>query len=158
MTTHQIDDDVSLALDDTDRAVLNARIADARADVHDIAAETGIVANRVDDRLARLRAAGVVDGCRARLDYDKLGYDVTALVHLSLTEDSVIDRLRADPQFMTVYEVTGSVDAIAFGTFRDRDALNETVTDLVTDPAVESVDTSVAMAVHREFEPFELDA
>jgi len=156
MTTPTVDDDASIELDETDRAIVNARIADARADIHDIATETGIVANRVDDRLARLQAGGVLDGCRARLDYDRLGYDVTALVRLSLSDAAVLDRLRADPQFMTVYEVTGPTDAVAFGMFPDKDALNETVTDLVTDDGVESVDTSVAMAVHREFEPFEL--
>lgn len=154
MTTRDLDTDPPIELDDTDRAILRARIENARADVREIAVETGIVRNRVDERLDRLEAAGVIRGYTARVDYDRVGYDVTALLQLSITDDRVLERLSANPQFVAVYEVTGPEDVVAVGKFPDTDAMNETVTDLLTDEGVESLRTSVALDVLREFEPF----
>jgi DNA-binding Lrp family transcriptional regulator len=153
-----MDDEPPLELDDADRAVLNARIRDARADVRDIATETGIVANRVDDRLSRLESTGVIRGYTARIDYDALGYDVTAILRLSTTDDAVLDRLREDPRFVAVYAVTGRDDVVAVGKFQDTDELNAAATELLTAEDVRTVDASVALDVIHEFEPFELDA
>jgi DNA-binding Lrp family transcriptional regulator len=151
-----MDDEPPLELDDADRAVLNARIRDARKDIRDIATETGIVANRVDDRLTRLESAGVIRGYTARVDYDALGYDVTAILRLSTTDDAVLDRLREDPRFIAVYAVTGRDDIVAIGKFQDTDELNGAATELLTADDVRAVDASVALDVIREFEPFEL--
>ena len=156
MTPIDMDDEPPLELDDADRAVLNARIRDARKDIRDIATETGIVANRVDDRLTRLESAGVIRGYTARVDYDALGYDVTAILRLSTTDDAVLDRLREDPRFIAVYAVTGRDDIVAIGKFQDTDELNGAATELLTADDVRAVDASVALDVIREFEPFEL--
>ena len=156
MTPIDMDDEPPLELDDADRAVLNARIRDARKDIRDIATETGIVANRVDDRLTRLESAGVIRGYTARVDYDALGYDVTAILRLSTTDDAVLDRLREDPRFIAVYAVTGRDDIVAVGKFQDTDELNGAATELLTADDVRAVDASVALDVIREFEPFEL--
>jgi len=158
MTPIDIEDEPPLELDDADRAVLNARIRDARASVRDIATETGIVANRVDDRLTRLERAGVIRGYTARVDYDTLGYDVTAILRLSTTDDAVLERLRGDPRFIAVYAVTGRDDVVAVGKFADTDQLNSAATELLTADDVRAVDASVALDAIREFEPFELDA
>ncbi|QCC51053.1 Lrp/AsnC family transcriptional regulator [Halapricum salinum] len=158
MTPIDIEDEPPLELADADRAVLNARIRDARTSVRDIATETGIVANRVDDRLTRLENAGVIRGYTARVDYDALGYDVTAILRLSTTDDAVLDRLREDPQFIAVYAVTGRDDVVAVGKFHGTDQLNSAATELLTADDVQTVDASVALDVVREFEPFELDA
>ncbi len=153
MTSIDNDYDPPLELDDTDRTVLDARIRNPRMDVREIAAETGIVANRVDDRLDRLEEAGVIRGYTAQVDYDALGYDVTAILRLSVDGDDTLERLRDEPRFVAVYAVTGRDDAVAIGKFRDTDDLNATATGLLTDDAVESLDVSVALDAVREFEP-----
>ena len=158
MTTIDMGEDRTVELDETDRAVLDARIRDARADVRDIATETGIVANRVEDRLSRLESTGVIREYTARIDYDKLGYDVTALFRLVTNDDGVLERLREDPQFVTVYAVTGSEDIVAVGKFSDTDSMNAAVTKLLNDDGVETLRTNVALDVVREFEPFTLGA
>lgn len=156
MTSTDTDEEPPLELDDADRTVLDARIRDARQDVREIAKATGIVANRVDERLRRLESAGVIDGYTARIDYDALGYDVTAILRLSVADDPVLDRLYDDPRYIAVYAVTGRDDAVAIGKFRDTDELNSAVTTLLTDDDVESVDANVVLDVIREFEPFTL--
>lgn len=157
MTTIDMGEDRTVDLDETDHAVLEARIRDARSDVRDIATETGIVANRVEDRLGRLESAGVIEGYTARIDYDKLGYDVTALFRLSVTDDGVLDRIRDNPQFVAVYAVTGNEDIVAVGKFEDTNSMNAAVTDLLNDDGVDTLRTNVAMNVVREFEPFDPD-
>lgn len=157
MTSIDIDDDPPLELDDTDRAVLDARIRNPRMDVREIAAETGIVANRVEDRLDRLEDAGVIRGYTARVDYDAMGYDVTAVLRLSVDGDDILKRVRDEPRFVAVYAVTGNDDIVAIGKFRDTDDLNATATELLTDDTVQSLNISVALDAIQEFEPFTFD-
>lgn len=153
MTSTDVDAEILSKLDDEDRAVLDARIRDARADIEDIAVETGIAADRVDAKLARLEDAGVIDGYTARIDYSALDYDVTALFRLSVADDSALDRLRDEPRFVALYAVTGGDDAVAIGKFEDTNALNTLATELLTDDAVRSMTVTVVRDVLREFEP-----
>lgn len=153
MTPTDVDADELSELDADDRAVLDARIRDARADAEEIAVETGIAADRVEAKLTRLEDAGVIDGYTTRLDYEALGYDVTALFRLSVADDSALDRLRDDLRFVALYAVTGGDDAVAIGKFGDTDALNTVATELLTDDAVRSLTVTVVRDVLREFEP-----
>ena len=153
MTPTDVDADELSELDADDRAVLDARIRDARADAEEIAVETGIAADRVEAKLTRLEDAGVIDGYTTRLDYGALGYDVTALFQLSVADDSVLDRLRDESRFVALYAVTGGDDAVAIGKFEDTGALNTVATELLIDDAVRSLTVTVVRDVLREFEP-----
>jgi len=139
-------------LDDDDRAVLGARIRDAQADTDEIAAETGIAADRVRAILTRLEDSGVIDGYSARLDYDALGRDVTALFRLSVVDDGALERLESDPRLVAIYAVTGGDDAVAVGKFSNTDTLNEAATELLTDDGVRSLTVTVVRDVLREFD------
>jgi DNA-binding Lrp family transcriptional regulator len=52
-----------------------------------------------------------------------------------------------------VYEVTGSHDVVAVGKFTDTETLNAEIKSLLTDPAVESVSTSIVLDVVCENDP-----
>ncbi|QSG15981.1 Lrp/AsnC family transcriptional regulator [Halapricum desulfuricans] len=153
MTSTDADADLPSELDDDDRAVLEARIRDARIDAGEIAAEAGIAADRVEAKLARLEDGGVIDGYSARLDYDALGRDVTVLFRLSVADDGALERLRSDPRLVAIYAVTGGDDAVAIGKFSDTDTLNEAATELLTDDGVRSLTVTVVRDVLREFDP-----
>jgi len=147
------DADQPSKLDDDDRAVLAARLQDARIGTEEIAAEVGIAADRVEAKLARLEESGVIDGYSARLDYDALRRDVTALFRLSVADDGALERLESDPRLVAIYAVTGGDDAVAIGKFSDTDTLNEAATKLLTDDGVRSLTVTVVRDVLREFDP-----
>lgn len=147
-------------VDDIDRRIVNALLADGRAGPRDVSAETGIAATTVQRRLEDLEAAGVVDGYTATVDYEALGYDVTAIFHLSVDGDGragLIERLRDHDRMVSVYEVTGDHDVVAVGKFTDTEEMNARIKDLLTDPDVQAANTSVVLNTVREFGTFPVD-
>jgi DNA-binding Lrp family transcriptional regulator len=143
--------------DDIDRRIVNALLGNGRASARDVAADIGVAATTVSKRLRELESGGVIEGYVPSVDYDALGYDVTAVFQLSVDGDglgSVVDALRAEDSMIGVYEVTGPHDVVAIGKFPGTDAMNEKIKDLLTDADVTAANTSVVLDVVREYEQF----
>ena len=73
-------------LDRFDRAILDLLLRDGRMPVTDIAARVGLSKTPCQNRIARMRAAGVIRGFRAVVDPAKLGRDHVAFVEVRLTD------------------------------------------------------------------------
>jgi len=147
-------------VDDIDRQVVNALLRDGRASARDVAAETGVAATTVSRRMDRLAESGIIEEYTARVDYEALGYDVTAVFQLSVDGSglkTVTERLRGLQNMVAVYEVTGSHDIVAVGKFRDTDGMNAYIKELLTDPDVRTAATSVVLNTVREHEQFPVD-
>jgi len=148
-----------MELDEIDKQVVDALVEDGRASDRDIAAATGVVANRVSERRDSLEESGLIEGYTPLLDYDKLGYDVTAVFQLAVEGDGldeVITKLGSLAGITTVYEVTGDHDVVAVGKFTDTASMDERIKDLLTDDNVRSVSTSVVLNVVQEDAPLTL--
>ncbi|MUV89750.1 winged helix-turn-helix transcriptional regulator [Halapricum sp. CBA1109] len=148
-----------MELDEIDKQVVDALVEDGRATDRDIAAATGIVANRVSERRDSLEESGLIEGYTPLLDYDRLGYDVTAVFQLAVEGDGldeVIAKLGSLAGITTVYEVTGDHDIVAVGKFTDTASMDERIKDLLTDDNVRSVSTSVVLNVVQEDAPLTL--
>jgi DNA-binding Lrp family transcriptional regulator len=147
-------------VDDIDRQVVNALLRDGRASARDVAAETGVAATTVSRRMDQLLEAGIIEEYTARVDYEALGYDVTAVFQLSVDGSglkTVTQRLRELDNMVAVYEVTGSHDIVAVGKFQDTDEMNAHIKELLTDPDVLTAATSVVLNTVREHEQFPVD-
>ncbi len=116
-------------VDDIDRQVLAALIADGRAADADLGSAAGVGASTASWRRQSLEDTGVIREYQPRLDYAALGRPVTALLQVDVdpsVRETVLATLRDDDRFYTVYEVTGPDDILAFGRFPDRDRLVRT--------------------------------
>ena len=113
-------------VDDIDRQVLAALIADGRAADADLGAAAGVGASTASWRRQSLEDEGVIREYQPRLDYAALGHPVTALLQVDVdpsARETVLATLRDDGRFYTVYEVAGPDDILAFGRLPDRDRL-----------------------------------
>jgi len=143
-------------IDDTDRRLVDGLLADGRASANELAQAVGIATATATKRVQALEDAGVIEGYRPDIDYTAFGFDVTAVFHLDVAGDgleSVVSDLRDVPHMVGVYEVTGSHDVVAIGKFTDTERLNARIKDLLTDPMVESVATSVVLETVCERDP-----
>lgn len=146
-------------VDDIDRQVVDALLGDGRASAREVAETTGVAATTVQRRMDQLVDIGVIEEFTARVDYDRLGYDVGAIFRLSVDGSgllAVTDRLSKMSQMVAVYEVTGSDDIVAIGRFRTAERMNERIKELLTDDAVRSVTTSVVLQTVAEYQPLPL--
>jgi len=85
---------------------------------------------------------------------------VTAIINLKVEGSAlqtVAERLRAEKQMVSVYEVTGDYDIVAIGKFQDTDGMNNQIKELLTDVDIRESNTSVVLNAACENEQFELD-
>ena len=149
-----------MTYENLDAKLVNALLGDGRASLRSLAEDLDVSVTTVSNHLNALEDEGVIDGYTPRVDYDALGYDVTAIIQLKVEGDAlpdVTDRLQSHDQMISVYEVTGDYDIIAVGKFSDTDGMNRQIKTLLNDPDIKESNTSVVLNAASEHEQFELD-
>ena len=143
-----------------DARLINALLADGRASLRSLAEELDVSVTTVSNHLADLEEDGVIEGYAPIVDYEKLGYDVTAIIQLKVEGSSlpdITDRLEGHEQVISVYEVTGDYDIIAVAKFEDTDGMNDQIKSLLTDPDINESNTSVVLNAAVENRQFDLE-
>jgi DNA-binding Lrp family transcriptional regulator len=149
-----------MTYENLDAKLVNALLDNGRASLRSLAEDLDVSVTTVSNHLGDLEEAGVIEGYSPRVNYDRLGYDVTAVIQLKVEGDAlpeITDRLREEKRMVSVYEVTGEFDVIAIGKFQDTDGMNEGIKSLLTDPDIKESNTSVVLNAASEAEQFELD-
>jgi Lrp/AsnC family leucine-responsive transcriptional regulator len=98
-------------LDEIDRKILNLLQRDARMTNVAIAAEVGLTAPSVLERIRKLEQRGVIQGYTAKINPAALGKILTAFIRLLIAYDEKyaagIEALRSDPDVLECYHVAG---------------------------------------------------
>jgi DNA-binding Lrp family transcriptional regulator len=143
-----------------DAELINALLADGRASLRSLAEDLDVSVTTVSNHLSDLEEEGVIEGYVPIVDYEKVGYDVTAIIQLKVEGNSlpdITDRLESRKQMVSVYEVTGDYDVIAVAKFEDTDDMNEEIKAVLTDPDINESNTSVVLNAPVENRQFDLD-
>ncbi|KTG08108.1 AsnC family transcriptional regulator [Haloprofundus marisrubri] len=149
-----------MTYENLDAKLINALLGDGRASLRSLAEELDVSVTTISNHLRDLEAEGVVEGYTPVVNYDALGYDVTAVIQLKVEGSAlpdITDRLQEQKQMISVYEVTGDYDVIAIGKFRDTDGMNKQIKELLTDVDIRESNTSVVLNSVVENQQFELD-
>jgi DNA-binding Lrp family transcriptional regulator len=121
-------------MDDIDRKILALLVEDGRRTYDDIGTRVALSAPAVKRRVDRLRRDGVLRTFTAVVDHAALGATTEALVELFFAPgtllDSVAETLRAHPEVIEAWSVTGEADAIARVRTRDNADLERLIMDL----------------------------
>ena len=105
-----------MQLDDSDRRLLRQLIAAPDASTADLAERAGLTEPTCWRRLERLRAAGVLRGQRAVINWRALGWQVEVSLRLTLDKtdprafDDFIARARLVPEVLEIQTFLGRVD------------------------------------------------
>ena len=143
-----------------DSELINELLVDGRASLRSLAEKLGVSVTTVSNHLKDLEDEGIISGYVPIVDYDKLGYDVTAVVQLKVAGPAlpeVTDSLLEHEQMVSVFEVTGDYDIIAVGKFQDTDEMNAQIKALLQDPDIKETNTSVVLDAPCENRQFQLD-
>lgn len=148
-----------MTYENLDAQLINALLNDGRASLRSLAEDLDVSVTTVSNHLTDLEEEGIVTGYSPIVDYEKLGFDVTAIIHLKVEGSSlpdITDRLRSHEQMISVYEVTGDYDIVAIGKFKDTDGMNDQIKSLLTDPDIKESNTSVVLNAATENRQFQL--
>ena len=149
-----------MTYENLDRKLVNALLGDGRASLRSLGEDLDVSVTTVSNHLSDLEDEGIINGYTPKVDYDALGYDVTAIIQLKVEGSSlpeVTENLKEHKQMISVYEVTGDYDIIAVGKFTDTDGMNAQIKELLTDPEINESNTSVVLNTASEHEQFDLD-
>ncbi|MFD1588191.1 HTH-type transcriptional regulator Lrp [Halorientalis brevis] len=149
-----------MTYENLDRKLVNALLGDGRASLRSLAADLDVSVTTISNHLTELEDTGVIQGYSPQVDYEQLGYDVTAILQLKVEGSALVDvtqTLCNHQQMTSVYEVTGDHDIIAIGKFTDTDDMNATIKDLLSDPEINESNTSVVLDAPNEHDQFPLD-
>ena len=102
--------------DDTDRRLLRHWQADPGLSMAELAERAGVSASVAWRRVEKMRAAGVVGGLRARINWRALGYAVQVSLRITLDKtnprafDEFLSAARAIPEVHELQTFLGRVD------------------------------------------------
>jgi Lrp/AsnC family transcriptional regulator, leucine-responsive regulatory protein len=103
-------------LDRSDRRILSVLQTDGRISTVDLAERVGLAPTTTGERVRRLQKDGYIEGYRARLNPQKLGFGLLAFVEVLLdkTTPDVFDRfaaaIRHAPEVLECHMVAGGFD------------------------------------------------
>ena len=145
-----------IALDDTDRAILRALVADATQSAGAVGRALGLSQPAAWRRIKRLEEAGILSGRRIELDADRLGFGVTVFLGVKLATKgrvSLEDFERAAtaiPEVQVVQHVLGLYDYRLRVTARDLADFERVLRRrIMTLPGVGNVEANVLMSEER---------
>jgi len=129
------DPTATLPLDSTDLSILVLLLRDARVSVRRIAAEVGMSAPAVAERIGRLERNRIIRGYTAQVDWSRLGYGVTAYVAVTGVQGweqvETVAALRNLFEVESVEIVTGASDLLVKLRVRDQQHLRDCLFDRV---------------------------
>ena len=146
---HDRTEAVRASLDDTDRAILRALQANARATYTEVGRAVGLSAASIHERVHRLEQRGVIRGYTADVDPELLGLGVLSLVHLLPSDSSNATAIEAAllgiEQIEAAYSVAGEESHVLVVRTRSIAELSEVLQRLQDIDGVARTRTSVVL-------------
>lgn len=142
-------------LDDVDRALVAALVADARTSNASLARLVGIAESTCIGRVRSLRERGVITGFHAALDLARLGRPLQAVIAIGLAGhdraqvEAFGDEMAALPGVISALNISGADDFLVHVSAQSPDHLRDFVLDNVSSrPGVSHVQTSLIFRSH----------
>lgn len=140
-------------LDKTDVKILEALMLDARLSSRQIAKRCDVSIGTVLSRIKKMEKEGMINGYSALLDHEKLGYELTVVCEVTVSKGRLLEmenEIARLPNVCCVYDVTGLIDALVVGKFKNREELGKFTKRLLALPFVERTNTHVVLTTIKE--------
>jgi DNA-binding Lrp family transcriptional regulator len=141
------------ALDQTDVKILENLLKDGRLSSRQMARKIGVSVGTVIAKIRRMEQSGLIRGYSVILDHERLGYELTVVTEITVSKGKLLEmekEIGKNPNVCAVYDVTGSIDAIAVAKFKNRRELSEFTKGLLAMPFIERTDTHVVLTTVKE--------
>lgn len=99
-------------IDKTDLKILEILMQDAKKPFTEVAKKAFVSGGTVHVRMNKMEEAGIVEKTTLKLNYAKLGYDITAFIGIYLEKsalyDQVLAKLKNIPEITSIHYTTGN--------------------------------------------------
>jgi len=109
-------------VDNVDLKILEILMQDAKKPYTEVAKKAFVSGGTVHVRMNKLEEAGIVEKTTLKVNYAKLGYDITAFIGIFLQKsalyDQVMAKLKAIPEITNIHYTTGNYSMFTRSTAR----------------------------------------
>ena len=142
-----------MEIDKTDVEILRVLEKNARLSLRKIAKKVGVSVATVMHRVNKLENEGIIRKYIALLDYDKLGYELEAVISVDVAKGKLFEvekKIATDPSVHAVYDITGHFDVVVVARFKTRKSLDTFVKKIQTYDFVEKTETAIVLNTIKE--------
>lgn len=118
-----------------------------------MASELHASTTTISSRIRKLEALGVLKAYSASVDFEKLGYTLTAVTEILVSKGKLLEMEREIaklPGVCAVYDVTGEIDGVVVAKFKDREELSRFTKGLLAMPFVDRANTHLVLTTVKE--------
>jgi len=140
-------------IDDLNLKIIAELQKDARQSFKDIAERLDVAEGTIYNRVNKLRELGVIKRFIPEIDFSKLGYNLTALVGVTVESEplpEIAEAIAGDPNVLAAYYVTGEFDMVTVAKFKDHIGLDKFIKRVLAIKYVKKTYTMVALSVVKE--------
>ena len=145
-------------IDEIDLEILKILSIDGRKNKNTIATKLKRSPNTIIKHVSNLEENGVIKNYGVQIDYEKLGFNIIALIEITVSKGKMLDvenRIAQNPNVFAVYDITGTYDALILARFKTRAKLSEMIKEeLHNSPYVERTNTHIVLNVIKELSSF----
>ena len=137
--------------DELDKRIIETLCRSSQGSYRQIAKQLNVHPTTLIQRVKNLETKGVIQGYRASVDYMRLGFEYMGLV--SVYAENVVtvqDQIAKIPQVISIFDVTGESDCIAWIACIDRDEFSNVVKAINAIPDVKNTNTSVILGIKKD--------
>jgi len=139
--------------DETSNKVLSEYLSDSRQSYREVAKKVGVSSGTVASRVRELEERGIIRRYTLLLDYERLGYELTAITEIIISRGKMLDvgeEIAKMGQTCGVYNITGDSDIMVVGKFKTRKELSDFTKKILTIPNVERTKTHLVLNTLKE--------
>ncbi|MCC7246253.1 MAG: Lrp/AsnC ligand binding domain-containing protein [Saprospiraceae bacterium] len=122
-------------LDHLDRRILTRLIEDGKIPYTELARQLFVSSGTIHVRMRKMEEMGLVVGSSLKVDYQKLGYDITAFLGIYLDKsslyDEVVEQLREIPEIVEANYTTGAYSILTKLVCKDTNHLRQVLHDKI---------------------------
>jgi len=140
-------------LDEIDQKIVAELLKDSRKSFREIARKVGVATGTVLTRVRNMEKNGIIKGYTVLLDHEKLGYDLTAVIEITVSKGRLLEvdrEVAKKSNVCAVYDTTGLTDAIVIAKFKTREELSKFTKSLLAIPYVERTNTHLVLTTIKE--------
>ncbi|WKZ61550.1 MAG: Lrp/AsnC ligand binding domain-containing protein [Cyclobacteriaceae bacterium] len=140
----------NLQIDKTDLQILEILMQDAKRPYTEVAKRVFVSGGTVHVRMNKLEEAGIVEKTTLKVNYAKLGYDITAFLGIFLEKSALYDRvlakLKSIPEITNIHYTTGNYSMFCKIHCRDTNHLKEVLHDKIQQvDGIERTETMISL-------------
>ena len=137
----------NLKIDNTDLKILEILMQDAKRPYTEVAKKANVSQGTIHVRMNKLEGVGVVEKNTLKVNYTKLGYDITAFIGIYLEKsalyEKVLEKLKLIQEITNIHYTTGNYSMFVKIHCRDTNHLKEVLHDKIQH--VEGIDRTETM-------------